>query len=282
MALHELISAMRTRDQTKDLGEYKSTHTFKITEEEYLNELPLLIDAAELGEFERERLQFEYVALTGRFTIFSSVSSIAHEGIVGFVLEEFAQQKGNYRDQLRATGGDLAEIGDLIGTIISAGHGAGDVGVQGYATFPSLVWRGGPEQEVSALLHVINTGDIAVLDLLKEATEANPSIRKHSDDYSDSLTDRPNSTRHDGQYTCLPALVQLSVRADGHWCHLLPTGTSTTETDDSKITVDMTSACQQLTGCEVANAEMCQKFALIPFIPDVSPVEHGSLVARRR
>ncbi|KAK4950776.1 hypothetical protein LTR10_010769 [Elasticomyces elasticus] len=304
MALHELISAMRTRDQIKDLREYKSTHTFKITEEEYLNELPLLIDAAELSEFERERLLFEYVALTGRFTIFPSASSIAHEGMVGFVLEEFAQQKGNHRDQLRATGGEPAEIGDLVGTIISAGHGAGDVGVQGYATFPSLVWRGGPEQEVSALLHVIHTDDIAVLDLLKEATEANSSIQYvpyilwstmipspigHTQlDMRASIHAYQRSTNGvfeqmdtGGEFRDKnggPKACKLAITVG----HLLPTGTSTTETNDLKITVEMTSACQQLTGCEVADAEMCRKFALIPFIPDVSPVEDGSLVARRR
>ncbi|KAK5682263.1 hypothetical protein LTS10_005389 [Elasticomyces elasticus] len=193
----------------------------------------------------------------------------------------------------------MAEIGDLVGTIRIAGNGAGDVRAQGYATFPSLVWRGGPEREVSALVHVVSTGDIAVLDLLKEATEGNQSIR---DNYPDPLTHRPNSVDmtasiHAYQRSTNGAFEQMDTGGElrdknggPKACelaitvsHLLPTGTSITEeTDDLKITVDMSEAARVLGEDEVADAEACYDFALNPFIPDVSPVEDGSLVARRR
>ncbi|KAK5724966.1 hypothetical protein LTR17_013351 [Elasticomyces elasticus] len=62
--LHDPIGAMRSRDEIHDLRELTITYTFKITEDEFVELLPSLIDGAGLTEYLEERLQFEYVALT--------------------------------------------------------------------------------------------------------------------------------------------------------------------------------------------------------------------------
>ncbi|KAK4951360.1 hypothetical protein LTR10_010333 [Elasticomyces elasticus] len=277
---------MRLRDATHDVRELTSTRTFKITEDEFVEQLPSLIDNAGLTEYLEERLQFEYVALTQRFTIFPAVSTIVHEGMVGYLLEEIGQQKNNHRDKLRAGGGGSADLIDLVGSIYSAGKGGGDVRVQDYETFPSLVWRSGPEGDISAILHVI-TEDIHC-DLIKEATAANESIRTVIIVSVPCWGAEANVDRTASIYAWqvnengVPAAIKTGgvFRDDiGDYVQcdfeitvsdMLPPGMFTDATNAMKIKIDLERGCHELCIDEVADVRMCEKLSNERFTPDFS------------
>ncbi|KAK5744145.1 hypothetical protein LTR17_002175 [Elasticomyces elasticus] len=82
MGVDGLISAMITRGKSADLREH---HSFKITEEEFLNEVPARIVQNGLRQYAEEWL-YEYMPLTERFTMLPTITSFACEGVIGYIM----------------------------------------------------------------------------------------------------------------------------------------------------------------------------------------------------
>ncbi|KAK5724967.1 hypothetical protein LTR17_013352 [Elasticomyces elasticus] len=203
---------------------------------------------------------------------------MVHEGMVGYVMEEFGQQKNNRRDNLRVMGGESAVLGDLVGAISSAGKGAGEVCVEDYGTFPSLVWWRGPGGHLSAILHVITRGDIQICDLIKEAIAANESIRNTNVDKTASI----HAWRRiaNGAFEAIKTggvfrddvgnYVQCNLETTVS--DMLPPGEGNDATNAMGIALDMERGSQQLTFDELADVAMLEKLLHTAFPPDLSRV----------